>query len=90
MRVPTSYVLELVVRVCACLLVLAVFYLLFFPFLCYFLYEVIIKAAPFNNILVGLLLSAIISGVGWYIFFQNDFLDELILHRFFEWNPLDY
>jgi hypothetical protein len=60
---------------------LRVFYLLFFPFLCYFLYEVIIKSAPFNNILVGLLLSAIISGVGWYIFFQNDFKALRYSHR---------
>ncbi len=49
------------------------FYILFFPFLTYFLYEIIIKSTPFDNIIIGLLVAFLICGVAWHFFFKNDF-----------------
>lgn len=49
------------------------FYIIFFPFLLYFLYELLIKATPFDQIFIGIIAAYAISSIAWYFFFQNDF-----------------
>lgn len=50
------------------------FYMLFFPFSCYLVYEAIFKAPPFGNLLLGLFASFIVASVFWYYYFRKDLL----------------
>lgn len=49
------------------------FYIIFFPFLSYFIYEIVIGAVPFDHIFIGLVVAYILSGFFWYFFFKKDF-----------------
>jgi len=62
------------------------FYIIFFPLLCFFTYEVAFRKVPFDNIFFGLLASFIIGGIFWYFFFKRDF-NQIF---FFQKQLMDY
>ena len=55
------------------LALLRMFYIIFFPFLCYFLFELVLGHTPFKNILLGLVVSILMSAMAWFLFFKGDF-----------------
>jgi len=52
---------------------LRTFYFIFFPFLCYFLYEMVFGYTPFQSILTGLIAAIVLSTTAWFFFFRGDF-----------------
>lgn len=48
------------------------FYIIFFPFLCLFLYELVFGVTPFGHVLLGLLGALLIGGVFWYFYFKRN------------------
>ena len=63
------------------LVLLRAFYIIFFPILCYFIYEVLFKSAPFGKVLFGLPGAYLIGGVFWFFFFSNDFSQNQFLQK---------
>lgn len=48
------------------------FYIIFFPFLCLFLYELVFGVTAFGHVLLGLLGALLIGGVFWYFYFKRN------------------
>jgi hypothetical protein len=51
------------------------FYALFFPLLLYFSYLLVFGIAPFNDMIIGLILAYLISTPLWYYFFDREKMD---------------
>ena len=50
------------------------YYILFFPFICFLVYEMLFNSPPFGNLLWGLFISFLFGGIFWYFYFRSEIL----------------